>query len=130
MQYIFRPARALRTITLVLLSFYLSVGSVSFLRAQSDTGRVVGTVTDDTGALIPGATVTLTTSTPALRRLGRREATEPLPSQRRREGTTALRLQPPALAPDGCLDDRSTQPDMGVRLPNWRTQGLAQADHP
>ena len=38
----------------------LMVGGVATLSAQSDTGRVTGTVTDATGALIPGATVTLT----------------------------------------------------------------------
>jgi hypothetical protein len=60
MQYIFGTAGAVRKFNLVLISFCLLAGSDSFLRAQSDTGRVVGTVTDDTGALIPGATVTLT----------------------------------------------------------------------
>src|ERR1700750_2472722 len=51
MHYIFRTAGAVRTFSLILISFCLLVGSDSFLRAQSDTGRVVGTVTDDTGAL-------------------------------------------------------------------------------
>jgi Carboxypeptidase regulatory-like domain len=60
MHYIFRTAGAVRTFTLVLISFCLLAGSDSFLRAQSDAGRVVGTVTDDTGALVSGATVTLT----------------------------------------------------------------------
>jgi hypothetical protein len=35
-------------------------GLAGVMTAQSDTGRVVGTVTDATGALMPGATVTLT----------------------------------------------------------------------
>src|SRR3984957_15671583 len=60
MKHIIGAARAARTITLVLMTVSLMVGSDSFLRAQSDTGRVIGTVTDDTGALLPGATVTLT----------------------------------------------------------------------
>ena len=34
--------------------------SGSSLRAQSDTGRVVGTVSDMTGAVVPGATINLT----------------------------------------------------------------------
>ena len=38
----------------------LLVGGTASLRAQSDTGRVTGSVTDATGALLPGATVTLT----------------------------------------------------------------------
>ncbi len=51
--------------TSVLMAVFLLVaslllGSGTLLRAQSDTGRVTGTVTDTTGAVIPGATVTLT----------------------------------------------------------------------
>jgi len=38
----------------------LTVGMAGVMKAQTDTGRVVGTVADETGALIPGATVTLT----------------------------------------------------------------------
>ena len=33
------------------------------IQAQTDSGRVVGTVTDQTGALVPGATITLTSKT-------------------------------------------------------------------
>ncbi len=44
-----------------------ATGSWTALHAQSDTGRVTGTVADNTGAFIPGATVTLTnTDTNAL----------------------------------------------------------------
>jgi hypothetical protein len=60
MQAIFKAARAVRTITFLLVAFCLFAGSASFLRAQSDAGRVSGSVADITGALIPGATVTLT----------------------------------------------------------------------
>ena len=60
MQAIFGAARAARKISFLLIAFCMLVGSDSFLRAQSDTGRVTGTVTDSTGAVIPGATVTLT----------------------------------------------------------------------
>ena len=46
----------LRTFLLIGLAF----GLAGVMRAQTDTGRVIGTVADTTGALIPGATVTLT----------------------------------------------------------------------
>lgn len=35
-------------------------GMSAFLLAQSDTARVIGTITDPTGAVIPSATVTIT----------------------------------------------------------------------
>ncbi|MFC6645261.1 carboxypeptidase regulatory-like domain-containing protein [Granulicella cerasi] len=41
------------------LAATLSVAGAGLLHAQSDTGRIVGTATDTTGALLPGATVTL-----------------------------------------------------------------------
>jgi hypothetical protein len=44
----------------MLLLISMTAGLAGVMKAQSDTGRVVGTVADDTGALIPGATVTLT----------------------------------------------------------------------
>src|SRR5580700_9840968 len=44
----------------MLLLVSMIAGLAGVMKAQSDTGRVVGTVADDTGALIPGATVTLT----------------------------------------------------------------------
>jgi Carboxypeptidase regulatory-like domain len=43
-----------------LLLIGLALGLTGVMKAQTDTGRVVGTVADSTGALIPGATVTLT----------------------------------------------------------------------
>ncbi len=43
-----------------LLVIGLVLGLTGVMKAQTDTGRVVGTVADETGALIPGATVTLT----------------------------------------------------------------------
>jgi len=43
-----------------LLLIGLTFGLTGVMTAQTDTGRVVGTVADTTGALIPGATVTLT----------------------------------------------------------------------
>jgi hypothetical protein len=49
-----------RRIALVLMAVCLLAGSSSVLRAQSDTGRVTGTVADSIGAVIPGASVTLT----------------------------------------------------------------------
>ncbi len=45
-----------RTLLLIGLAF----GLAGVVNAQTDTGRVTGTVSDTTGALIPGATVTLT----------------------------------------------------------------------
>jgi Carboxypeptidase regulatory-like domain len=44
----------------MLLLISILAGLTGVMKAQSDTGRVVGSVVDDTGALIPGATVTLT----------------------------------------------------------------------
>jgi Carboxypeptidase regulatory-like domain len=43
-----------------LLLIGLALGLTGVAKAQTDTGRVLGTVADITGALIPGATVTLT----------------------------------------------------------------------
>ncbi len=48
-----RIARVLMVVCLLAVSW-------NVLRAQSDTGRVLGTVADATGAMIPGATITLT----------------------------------------------------------------------
>jgi hypothetical protein len=44
----------------MLLLISMIAGLAGVMKAQSDTGRVVGTVADDTGALIPGTIVTLT----------------------------------------------------------------------
>ena len=44
---------------LILMVLVMIMGITTVARAQSDTGRVVGTVADSTGAYIPGATVTL-----------------------------------------------------------------------
>lgn len=52
-----RPA--LRTLFGAFLTLVLAFAATT-AQAQSDNGRVVGTVADTTGALIPGATVTLT----------------------------------------------------------------------
>ncbi len=47
--------------------FCLSVGAASMVYAQTDTARVTGTVEDQTGATVPGATVTIrNTSTNAV----------------------------------------------------------------
>lgn len=54
---VFRAVSALASA--IFLTLGLLAGPTS-LFAQSDTGRVVGTVSDNTGAMIPGATVTLT----------------------------------------------------------------------
>ena len=43
-----------------LLLVGLALGLVGVMSAQTDTGRVTGTVADTTGAVIPGASVTLT----------------------------------------------------------------------
>ncbi len=62
-----------RTILSLMAAVVLLAASTTALHAQSDTGRVTGTVTDTTGALIPGATVTLTdtdTGTVATRTTG------------------------------------------------------------
>jgi hypothetical protein len=45
-------------VCLVALVFLSLSGATSF--AQSDNGRVFGTVTDPTGAIIPGANISLT----------------------------------------------------------------------
>jgi hypothetical protein len=49
-----------RSILLPLLALVLALAGSSSLRAQTDTGRVQGTVVDPTGAAIPGATITIT----------------------------------------------------------------------
>jgi hypothetical protein len=55
-----KSARAGRGIARVLMAVFLMASSWTMLKAQTDTGRVTGTVADTTGALIPGATVKLT----------------------------------------------------------------------
>jgi hypothetical protein len=52
--------RALRFWRLIVLVFVLSLTNTAALWAQTATGRIVGTVTDPTGAVIPGATITAT----------------------------------------------------------------------
>ena len=49
-----------RRVARVLMAVFLLATSWSLMQGQSDTGRVTGTVADATGALIPGASVTLT----------------------------------------------------------------------
>jgi hypothetical protein len=49
-----------RRIARVLMAVCFMAASWTALRAQTDSARVVGTVTDQTGAIIPGATVTVT----------------------------------------------------------------------
>jgi len=44
----------------VVLALILVLGMSATLLAQTDTARVIGTITDTTGAVIPGATVTVT----------------------------------------------------------------------
>jgi hypothetical protein len=56
--------RAIAKTNLYLLVVFATLGTTFLMtgnaRAQSDTGRVTGTVTDSSGALLPGSTVTLT----------------------------------------------------------------------
>ena len=54
-----RHIRAAYNIIPILLIALLALGGTA-LRAQTDTGRVNGTVTDSTGAAIPNATITVT----------------------------------------------------------------------
>jgi hypothetical protein len=57
------PFRRLRagTLALTALAFvFHALGAPTLLMAQSDTGRVTGVVADSTGAVIPGASVSLT----------------------------------------------------------------------
>jgi hypothetical protein len=49
-----------RTLLVVFATLAITFLLTGTGRAQSDTGRVTGTVTDSSGALIPGAAVTLT----------------------------------------------------------------------
>ena len=60
MQPIIKAGRMGRRVARVLMAVCLLAVSWSALRAQTDTGRVTGTVTDQTGAIIPGAKVTVT----------------------------------------------------------------------
>jgi hypothetical protein len=60
MQPIFMTGRTGRRIARVLMTVCFLVMSWTVLKAQSDTGRVTGTVADTTGATIPGANITLT----------------------------------------------------------------------
>ena len=56
-----RMRKITHRIEIALLIFcFLFAGLQPHARAQSDSGRVVGTVTDATGAAIPGAVLTLT----------------------------------------------------------------------
>jgi len=60
MHTLLKAGRAAHTIALILAVVCFLTGSAPRLWAQSDSGRVTGSVADTTGALIPGATVTLT----------------------------------------------------------------------
>jgi hypothetical protein len=60
MQSIITTGRTGRRIARVLMAVCLLAISWTVLQAQTDTARVVGTVTDQTGANIPGATVKVT----------------------------------------------------------------------
>src|SRR5262249_40868456 len=51
--------RSSKAVLVLLLLFCLTLPS-SFLTAQTATGQANGTVTDQSGAIVPGATVTLT----------------------------------------------------------------------
>ena len=53
-----RPYR--RALCSVALLSTIAAGTYTSAFAQSDTGRIAGTVTDATGAVIPGATITVT----------------------------------------------------------------------
>jgi Carboxypeptidase regulatory-like domain len=59
MQSIITTGRMGRRIARVLMAVFLLAGSWTMLQAQTDTARVTGTVEDQTGAIIPGATVTV-----------------------------------------------------------------------
>jgi hypothetical protein len=59
MQNLIPTGRMGRRIARVLMAVCLLAGSWTMLQAQTDTARVTGTVTDQTGAIIPGATVTV-----------------------------------------------------------------------
>ena len=60
MQSNFKTERTGRRILRVLMTVCLLAMSWTVLKAQSGNARVTGTVTDPTGAAIPGATITLT----------------------------------------------------------------------
>src|SRR5207244_3470915 len=49
-----------RLFGMVMVLFVVCVGSLPALWSQTATGRIVGTVTDPTGAVIPGVTITAT----------------------------------------------------------------------
>ena len=50
------PSFRLAVLTLV---FFLAAGMISSSHAQTETGSIYGSVTDPTGAVVPGATVRL-----------------------------------------------------------------------
>jgi len=56
----FRSGRIVGYLCGAVLLISLTLGLGGVMQAQTDTGRVTGSVTDSTGALIPGANVTLT----------------------------------------------------------------------
>jgi Carboxypeptidase regulatory-like domain/TonB dependent receptor len=60
MQLTITTGRTGRRIARVLMTVCLLAMSWTVLRAQTDTARVVGTVTDQTGASVSGATITVT----------------------------------------------------------------------
>lgn len=49
-----------RYVSVALLTLALSAFNVQYLDAQAITAKIVGTVTDQTAATVPGATVTIT----------------------------------------------------------------------
>jgi len=60
MQSHFFTGRTGRKIARILMALCLVATSWTALQAQTDTARITGSVTDTTGAIVPGATVTIT----------------------------------------------------------------------
>src|SRR5437867_7131001 len=58
-----RVRRALRGAVIVAVACLVCAGIPQAASAQVDTGSIVGTVTDQTGAVLPGVTITVTSLT-------------------------------------------------------------------
>ncbi len=56
----FGSRRRMRAVATSAAAICLTFGATSCLHAQTDSARILGSVTDSTGAIIPGATITVT----------------------------------------------------------------------